>query len=62
MKTLLLILGLIVFAMGLLWVGQGTGMVRWPASSGMIDQMNWAYYGGAAALLGLVVMWYSRKK
>jgi uncharacterized membrane protein len=42
MRTLLLILGLIALAFGLLWIGQGTGMINWPASSFMIRQIQWA--------------------
>ena len=61
MKTVLLILGVLALAVGLLWVGQGTGLVAWPASSFMISQIRWAYYGGALALLGLVVIWWSRR-
>jgi hypothetical protein len=49
MRTLLLILGLVALAFGLLWIGQGTGMINWPASSFMIRQIQWAGYGAALA-------------
>ena len=39
MRTLLLILGLIALAFGLLWIGQGTGMIDWPAIE-LHDQAN----------------------
>ena len=42
MQNLLLILGLIALAIGLLWIGQGTGMIKWPQSSFMISQIQWA--------------------
>ena len=61
MKTLMLILGVIAVAMGLLWVGQGTGYVHWPATSFMISQMKWAYYGGGLAVVGLILIWMSRR-
>jgi uncharacterized membrane protein len=61
MRTLLLILGLIALALGLLWVGQGTGMVAWPASSFMIRQIQWAGYGAALAALGLILIWQSKR-
>ena len=61
MKTLFLIVGVVALLMGLLWVAQGTGLVRWPASSFMISQMQWAYYGAGLAALGLAVIWYSRR-
>jgi uncharacterized membrane protein len=60
MRTLLLVAGLLALAIGLLWVGQGTGMIAWPASSFMIRQIQWAGYGAALAALGLVLMWQSK--
>jgi len=59
--TLLLILGLLALAMGLLWIGQGTGMINWPQSSFMIRQIQWAGYGAALAALGLVLIWQSKR-
>ena len=38
MKTALLIVGIVAVLMGLLWVGQGAGVIHWPASSFMLDQ------------------------
>jgi len=61
MRTLLLILGLLAFAVGLLWIGQGTGTINWPASSFMISQIQWAGYGAALAGFGLVLIWWSRR-
>jgi hypothetical protein len=61
MKTVFLIVGLIVLAMGILFAGQGLGYIHWPATSTMIDQTKWAYYGGCIAVVGLVVIWYSRR-
>jgi uncharacterized membrane protein len=61
MKTLMLIVGVLALAMGLLWIGQGTGYVHWPASSFMINQMQWAYYGMATAVIGIGLIWYSRQ-
>jgi len=55
-KPLLLLVGIIALACGLLFVGQGWGIVRWPASSFMIDSTRWIYYGAAIALGGLVLV------
>jgi uncharacterized membrane protein len=33
MRNLLLTLGILALAIGLLWIGQGTGVVNWPPSS-----------------------------
>jgi hypothetical protein len=61
MRNLLLILGLIALAIGLLWIGQGTGMIKWPESSFMISQIQWAGYGAALAALGLILIWQSKR-
>jgi hypothetical protein len=61
MKTALLILGLLCLAMGLLWVGQGAGLVHWPASSFMIDQRPWIARGAILAVVGLVLILFSRR-
>jgi uncharacterized membrane protein len=61
MRNLLLIVGLLALAIGLLWIGQGTGTVNWPASSFMIKQIEWAGYGAALAGFGLVLIWQSKR-
>ena len=61
MRKLLLITGLLALAIGLLWIGQGTGAINWPASSFMIKQLQWAGYGAALAALGLILIWQSKR-
>jgi uncharacterized membrane protein len=61
MRRLLLIVGLLALAMGLLWIGQGLGVIDWPQSSFMIRQMQWAGYGAALAALGLILIWQSKR-
>jgi hypothetical protein len=61
MRQLLLIAGFLALAIGLLWVGQGTGVIKWPASSFMISQLQWAGYGAALGGLGLVLIWQSKR-
>ena len=61
MRTTLLITGLLALAMGLLWIGQGTGMITWPQSSFMIRQIQWAGYGAALAAFGLILIWQSKR-
>jgi uncharacterized membrane protein len=61
MRKLLLTVGLIALAIGLLWIGQGTGVVAWPRSSFMINEIQWAGYGAALAAVGLILIWQSQR-
>jgi hypothetical protein len=61
MKTLLLLLGVLALAVGLLFAGQGLGIIRWPAESFMIGQTAWIYYGGGIALAGLLLIVVARR-
>ena len=56
MKALILLIGVVALAAGLLFTGQGLGYIRWPAESFMIGQTNWVYYGGAIAAAGLALI------
>jgi hypothetical protein len=61
MRNLLLILGVVALLIGLLWIGQGTGYVAWPQSSFMINQIQWAWYGAALAVVGLILIWRGKR-
>ena len=61
MRKLLLIVGFLALAIGLLWIGQGTGAIAWPPSSFMINQIQWAGYGAALAAFGLVLIWQGNR-
>jgi hypothetical protein len=62
MKTFLTILGVAAILVGLLWVGQGLGLVRWPASSFMIDMRPWSLRGAVLAMAGLALIVYARRR
>ncbi len=62
MKTLVTLSGILVLAMGLLFVGQGSGFIPWPASSFMISQTRWVYYGGAIAVVGLLLILLAHRR
>ena len=61
MKPLLLIAGLMLIAAGLLFAGQGSGFIPWPARSFMILQTQWVYYGAAIALAGIALIVIARR-
>lgn len=62
MKTILAIVGVLGLLMGLLWIGQGLGIVRWPASSFMIAQTGWVWRGALLAGLGALALGSSRRR
>jgi hypothetical protein len=62
MKSALLVLGLVALLMGLLWIGQGAGLVHWPTSSFMIDQRPWVTRGAILAVVGVILIASSRTR
>jgi hypothetical protein len=61
MRGFLTTLGILALLIGLLWIGQGTGYVAWPQSSFMISQIQWAWYGAALAVVGVILIWRGRR-
>ncbi len=61
LRQWLLITGFLALAVGMLWIGQGTGAIDWPASSFMVRQIQWAGYGAAVAAFGLILIWQSKR-
>ena len=61
MRRTVLIIGLLALAIGLLWIGQGTGAIAWPKTSFMINQIQWTGYGAALAALGLIFIWQAKR-
>ena len=51
----LLIIGLLIALLGLIWIGQGTGIFPYPASSFMINQTPWVWRGAIALVGGLII-------
>jgi len=62
MKRPLTIVGVLLLANGLLWMGQGSGYIPWPAESFMIGESQWIYYGGATALVGLLLVIFAVRR
>ena len=61
MARSLSIAGFVALAIGLLWIGQGTGAVAWPRSSFMINQLQWAEYGALLGAVGLILIWQGNR-
>jgi hypothetical protein len=61
MARSLSIAGFIALAIGLLWIGQGTGVVAWPRASFMINQLQWAGYGAMLGAIGLILIWQGNR-
>ena len=47
------LVGVLCVAVGLVWIGQGTGVLR--GLSFMVDDVRWAFAGAALAVVGAVV-------
>ncbi len=61
-RLLMLVVGVLALLVGLLWIGQGMGVVRWPSSSFMIDDSSWSIRGAILAVGGALMIWYGRRK
>ena len=55
-QNLLIFAGLLGLVFGLLFTLQGLGIVRWPASSSMIDQRIWLWRGLALAVASAILI------
>ena len=62
LKPIIAGLGLLMVLMGLLWIGQGLNIIRWPASSFMIGQPQWSWNGMFLAIVGAVLIWWGRRR
>jgi hypothetical protein len=61
MKVVLTLSGLVLLAAGLVFMGQGSGYIRWPASSFMISEIHWVYYGSGIAAVGVLLIVLARR-
>jgi hypothetical protein len=62
LRGLALAIGIVAVPMGLLWAGQGLGIIMWPAESFMLADRRWAINGAILAVAGLVLMGLARRR
>jgi hypothetical protein len=60
-RLALIVVGILAMLLGLLWIGQGTGYVRWPETSFMIDQSGWSVRGLILAIAGAAMILIGRR-
>ena len=61
MKTQLIIVGILSSLIWIVWIGQGSCYLPYPASSFMIQQTQGVYYGACLALVGLFLIGFTRR-
>ena len=60
-RLVLSIISGLMILLGLVWVGQGSGYFPYPATTFMINQAPWIYWGLLLALAGVVLFVIARR-
>ena len=60
-RILMVVVGLLAIAFGLLFTLQGLGIVHWPRSSFMLDDRSWAVRGAILVTGGALMAWFGRR-
>ena len=61
LRPILLAVGIVALAMGILWMAQGSGVFPYPAASFMIDQRPWILRGAILAVVGVAAIIFARR-
>ena len=61
LRIVLTVMGVLMFAMGVLWALQGAGLVMWPADSFMLKDKQWIFRGIVFANFGLLQLYVVRR-
>ena len=56
------VVAVLALLIGLLWIGQGTGLVMWPSSSFMLADRQWAWNGLGVVVVALVLLFLTRRR
>jgi hypothetical protein len=59
MRIALRILSILLVIVGIIWILQGINVLP---GSFMTGQIQWAYRGGAVAIVGLAILLFSRRR
>ena len=59
--SIILILGVLIAAGGLLFTLQGAGVVAWPHESAMVGKRDWIEYGIVIILIGVALILTARR-
>ena len=62
LRPILQAIGILAMAMGLLWIGQGTGLVMWPRESFMLAERQWTLNGAILAGIGAAFVFLGRRR
>ncbi len=62
LRYVMQVFGVALVLSGGLWTLQGLGLVRWPESSFMLAQSEWAIYGTLTVAVGVILFWLARKR
>lgn len=62
MKIALTVLGIALILYGLHWIGQGTGLLPWPAGTVMDNNMTFTWLGLVVVLLGGGLVTFARRR
>ena len=60
-RLALSVIGVLIVIVGLIWIGQGTGLFPYPATSFMINQTPWILNGALAVVVGGAVIFCARR-
>ena len=60
-RMILMLVCVLALLMGLLWIGQGLGLVLWPASSPMLADRQWAINGAILVTTALAALLLLRR-
>jgi len=59
MKMILTVVGVVMMLLGCVWILQGVGVLP---GSFMTGQIQWAVYGAIIGVLGVVVVFWARRR